>query len=66
MNPIQSDTDKPKFRRLHQETCGNAREEYDSYDDVRLACERKLMEWERAGIIPPWRPMLNNDWIFAK
>lgn len=57
---------KRKFKRLHQDTCGVSRRDYDSYEDVRLACERKLREWERAGVIPPWQPGLNNDWIFAR
>ena len=43
-----------------------ARREYDNYEDVRLACECKLQEWEAAGVIPPWQPGLNNDWIFVK
>lgn len=57
---------KQKFKRLHQDTCGVARMEYDSYEDVRLACEHKLREWERLGVIPPWKPAHNNDWIFAR
>ncbi len=57
---------KIKLKRLHQSTCGNGRLEYDGYEDVRLACERKLREWERQGVIPPWQPMQNNDWLFAR
>lgn len=66
MEDTQPPAPKPKFKRLHQPTCGTARMEYDSYEDVRLACERKLREWERQGVIPPWQPMQNNDWIFAR
>ncbi len=36
----------------------------DDYADVRIACERKLREWERVGIIAP-RAFGGNDWIFA-
>ena len=57
---------KRKFKRLHQDTCGIARQEYDNYDDVRFACERKLREWERLGVIQPWQPGLSNDWLFAR
>jgi hypothetical protein len=64
--PQSEQQPKVKFKRLHQDTCGVARMEYDNYDDVRLACERKLMEWERLGIIPPWQSPRNNDWLFAR
>ena len=66
MEDTQPALPKRKFKRLHQDTCGVGRMEYDNYDDVRLACERKLAEWERLGIIPPWRPLQNNDWLFAR
>lgn len=66
MDEAQTTPQKPKFKRLHKDTCGVARQEYDGYEDVRLACERKLLEWERAGIIPPWQPQKNNDWLFAR
>ena len=66
MEEMQSGLPKAKFKRLHKDTCGVARMEYDNYDDVRLACERKLMEWERLGIIPPWQSPRNNDWLFAR
>ena len=56
---------KPKFKRMHQETCGIARSEYDDYADVREACERRLKEWEREGIIVPWQPFRVNDWLFS-
>ncbi len=64
--PTQNSAPKRKFKRMHQDTCGLGRMEYDSYDDVRLACERKLGEWERLGIIPPWQAPRNNDWLFAR
>lgn len=66
MEDTQSTQPKAKFKRLHQDICGVSRNEYDNYDDVRLACERKLAEWERLGIIPPWQPARNNDWLFAR
>jgi hypothetical protein len=66
MDETQLEQPKIKFKRLHKDTCGVARQEYDNYDDVRLACERKLLEWERLGIIPPWQAARNNDWIFAR
>jgi hypothetical protein len=53
-----------KFKRLHQERCGGARLEYDSYSDVREACERKLAEWERQGILAPYMQK-GNDWLFG-
>jgi len=56
---------KPKFKRMHQETCGVSRNEYDSYDDVREACERKLKQWEREGILIPWQSGRLNDWLFG-
>jgi len=40
--------------------------EYDNYADVLLACEHKLREWERLGIIQPWQSHRNNDWIFSR
>ena len=55
---------KQKFKRLHQERCGGARQEYDSYADVREACERKLAEWERQGILAPTMHK-GNDWLFG-
>jgi|GEM_PF-2859474 len=58
------DPKKRKFKRLHQSKCGGARLEYDSYSDVREACERKLAEWERQGIMAPC-PMRGNDWLFG-
>lgn len=66
MEETQQPVQRKKFKRLHQDTCGVARMEYDSYDDVRLACERKLLEWERLGIIPPGQSPRNNDWLFAR
>ncbi|XHR28414.1 MAG: hypothetical protein ACFUZC_21165 [Chthoniobacteraceae bacterium] len=66
MDEIQDTAPKQKLKRLHQESCGFARMEYDSYEDVRLACERKLAQWVRQGVIPPWQPMANNDWIFSR
>jgi hypothetical protein len=66
MEETQPLTPKLKCKRLHQESCGFARMEYDSYEDVRLACERKLREWECQGVIPPWQPMANNDWLFTR
>jgi len=62
----ETNSSKQKFKRLHQDTCGVARMEYDNYDDVLRACERKLAEWERAGIIRPWQAPRNNDWLFAR
>jgi hypothetical protein len=59
-----SATPKKKFKRLHQERCGGARLEYDSYADVREACERKLAEWERQGILAPYMHK-GNDWLFG-
>lgn len=66
MEEPHTPANKQKFKRLHQESCGVARMEYDGYEDVRLACERKLRAWEREGVIPPWQPMANNDWIFTR
>lgn len=66
MDESQTLLSKRKFKRLHQDTCGVARMEYDSYEDVLLACERKLREWERLGVIPVWQSPRNNDWLFAK
>jgi len=63
---MEEPTPKRKFRRLHQDTCGISRRDYDNYEDVRLACERKLREWERMGVIQPWQPGQNNDWLFAR
>jgi len=57
---------KRKFKRLHQDTCGVGRMEYDNYADVLLACECKLREWESLGIIQPWQSPRNNDWIFSR
>jgi len=64
MKPAKKSTPPPSLRSLHKETCGIARMERDSYLDVRLACERKLLEWEQLGIIPPPQPR-SNDWLFA-
>jgi len=58
-------TEKRKFKRLHQDTCGVGRAEYDSYADVRDACDRKIAEWERQGIVVPWHGSKGNDWIFG-
>ncbi len=55
-------TPKKKFKRQHQERCGGGSERYDSYSDVKEACERKLAEWEREGVLPP-QPN-KNDWLF--
>lgn len=55
---------KRKFKRLHQEKCGGARLEYDSFSDVREACERKLAEWERQGVLSPGGHR-GNDWLFG-
>jgi len=55
---------RPKVRRLHKEVCGMARMEYDGYDDVREACERKLAEWERQGIVAPYQGFRAKDWLF--
>ncbi len=56
---------KRKFRRLHRLRCGVARSEYDGYEDVREACERKLREWERQGVIPVQYGFKGNDWLFG-
>ena len=61
----QATTPKRKFKRFHQETCGNARQEYDDYADVRDACDRKLKEWEHQGILVPWHSFRVNDWLFG-
>jgi len=59
-------TTKRKFKRLHQEKCGGGLpQEYDSYSDVREACERKLAEWEREGILTPYHGLRGNDWLFG-
>ena len=50
---------------MHQTSCGLAREGYDDYADVREACDRKLKEWERQGILLPWY-VLSNDWLFSQ
>ena len=54
-----------RFKRLHQNTCGVGRAEYDDYADVREACDRKLKEWERQGIVIPWQSFRTNDWLFG-
>jgi len=56
---------KRKFKRLHKTTCGVARNEYDSYADVREACERKLRQWEREGVLAPSGGLKGHDWIFG-
>jgi|GEM_PF-3218365 len=57
-------TPKRTFKRLHRQRCGFSRQEYDSYADVREACERKLAEWERRGMLcAAWRAG-TNDWLF--
>ena len=62
---IKLDPSKWNIRALRKETCGTARIGKDNYDDVLLACERKLREWERMGIIA--RPELrSNDWLFTR
>jgi len=59
--------EKRCFKRQHQQRCGFAGEfSYDDYSDVREACERKLLEWERLGIIPRYEKRRNNDWLFAR
>ena len=58
---------KPTLKRLHKDRVGTRDTVgYDGYEDVREACERKLAEWERLGIIPKWQPMRNNDWLFVR
>jgi len=62
-----TDTATPKrtFHRLHKERCGFSRQEYDSYADVREACERKLAQWEREGTLcASWRGS-QHDWLFG-
>ena len=61
----QSAPEKRHFKRMHQHSCGFARVEYDSYEDVKLACERKIAEWERMGLLIPWRSSNGNDWLFG-
>jgi len=57
---------KRKFRRLHQSKCGEReRYECDTYADVRMACERKLAEWEREGILLPYNADRVKDWLFC-
>ncbi len=59
-------TRKPKIRRLHKETCGLTRLEHDDYADVLEACNRKLGQWEREGILlSPQAYYRNNDWLFG-
>jgi len=65
IQPAAPATPKRKFKRFHQVTCGGARLEYDDFADVREACERKLKEWEREGIVVPWEPFRGNDWLFG-
>jgi len=49
-----------------QRKCGYKERRWgDDFNDVRLACERKIAEWERLGIIAPRADVRNNDWIFA-
>lgn len=67
--PSNSDSEepspaRPKVHRLHKEVCGVARMEYDGYDDVREACERKLAEWERQGVLAPYQGFRTKDWLF--
>ncbi|MEI6350907.1 MAG: hypothetical protein WCP06_07355 [Verrucomicrobiota bacterium] len=50
---------------MHQTSCGMPREGYDDYADVREACEHKLKEWERQGILLPWHA-LSHDWLFSQ
>jgi hypothetical protein len=57
-------TPKKKFKRQHQERCGGGSQRYDSYSDVKEACERKLAEWEKQGILPPSMKS-PHDWLFA-
>jgi len=61
----ETPTPKRKFRRMHQTSCGMPREGYDDYADVREACEHKLKEWERQGILLPWHA-LSHDWLFSQ
>jgi hypothetical protein len=65
MDETKPTTEKRKFKRLHQDTCGVARSEYDGYGDVREACERKLAEWERQGILVSSFGLKGNDWLFG-
>ncbi|XHR29616.1 MAG: hypothetical protein ACFUZC_03470 [Chthoniobacteraceae bacterium] len=65
--PESSQSAKRCFKRSSQQRCGiHEGHSYDSYEDVRLACDRKLAEWEHQGITPPWQPMANNNWLFTR
>jgi hypothetical protein len=57
---------KRRFKRMHQRICGFSKADYDSYEDVKMACEKKLREWERLGLLVPWRNGNGNDWLFGQ
>ena len=60
---------KRSFHRFHKHKCGIVRPslaDYDDYADVREACERKLRQWEREGILTPNAAFGNNDWLFER
>ena len=62
-----SEKSKPKFKRMMQTRSGKRvtlRSSYDSYNDVKEACDRKLAEWERLGVLAPYRDHKSNDWLF--
>lgn len=62
----QTQPEKRKFKRLHQETCGGKeRFYYDGYEDVRDACERRLAQWAREGVLIPYASAKANDWLFG-
>lgn len=57
---------KRKFRRVHQAKCGEKeRIEYDNYEDVRIACERRLAQWAREGVLLYHASDRPNNWLFS-